>query len=246
MNKPASAKALGSVKPAASSVKPAAMPVSSSPNRDGGPLETNINTDLQSLIQFEVPFASKAEVIDLFEKIAEAYLNHTVIEVRPSGSAPFENDAEKYFRVAEIEFYLNDYQQHKDTFTHGDAMQKTTGNWYFHKLGKSYKAGSYKGLDLSIGKGEGIAAGGILLRSMIPLTLAPSSTADRMVFTEDSRNKSEFVQGPCNCVDRILEETKPEGSKDRFGIAELVDSADFNLDVFDSQSCFHLLCSTPE
>ena len=26
----------------------------------------------------------------------------------------------------------------------------------------------------------------------------------------------------------------------------MVGSADFNLDVFDSQSCFHLLCSTPE
>ena len=120
--------------------------------------------------------SSKADYLDLFDKIAEAYLNHTVLEVRPTGSSQADQKS-KYFRVAEIEFYLNDYRVHKDTFTHGDPMQKQTGKWYFHKFGNSYKAGTYKGLDVAIGKGEGVAAGGILLRSLMPVTLSNTSTA---------------------------------------------------------------------
>ena len=66
--------------------------------------------------------ASKTDYEELFAKIAEAYLNHTVLKVRPSGTDT--QEVAKYFRVAEIEFYLNDYSTHKDTFTHGDPMQK--------------------------------------------------------------------------------------------------------------------------
>ena len=117
---------------------------------------------------------SKADYLDLFDKIAEAYLNHTVLEVRPTGSQAQKN---MYFRVSEIEFYLNDYRVHKDTFTHGDPMQKQTGKWYFHKFGNSYRSGTYKGLDVAIGKGEEVAAGGILLRSLMPVTLSNTSTA---------------------------------------------------------------------
>ena len=101
-------------------------------------------------------------------------------------------------------------------------------------------------MDVSIGKGEGVAVGGILLRSLMPLKFAASSTAEKMVFTQDSRNKSEFIEGPCNCVNRLLVETRPEEFKGSFEIIDLVDREDFNLDIFDSQSCLHLLCNTPE
>lgn len=127
----------------------------------------------------------------------------------------------KYFRVSEIEFYLNDYGEHKDTFTHGDAMQKQTAKWYFHKFGNSYRGGTYKGLDVAIGKGEGKAAGGILLRSLMPLNLTPSSTDSNLVFT-NRNDKASFVEGPCNCVNRILKEAGPEESKAPFDIVDLV------------------------
>ena len=78
-------------------------------------------------------------------------------------------DNEKsYYRVGEIEYYFNDYKVHKDTFTHGDKMQRETGKWYFHKFGSSYKSGTYMGLDLAFGKGEK-AIGGILMRSLMPV-----------------------------------------------------------------------------
>lgn len=73
--------------------------------------------NLQSLLNFEVPKASISEYETMFGEIANAYLNHTVLEVRSSGSA-----SSSYFRVSEIEFYLNDYKVHKDTFTHGSSM----------------------------------------------------------------------------------------------------------------------------
>ena len=63
--------------------------------------------------------ATKSDYEKLFAKIADAYLNHTVLRVRPSGA---DTCSAKYFRVAEIEFYFNDYGVHKDTFTHGDTM----------------------------------------------------------------------------------------------------------------------------
>lgn len=170
-----------------------------------------------------------------------------MLEVKPSGSSL--PSASKYFRVAEIEFYLNDYAEagHKDTFTHGDPMQKQTGKWYFHKFGNSYKAGTYKGVDISIGKGEGVAAGGILLRSLMPLTLATTSTAETLTFHHDSRGKSQFIEGPCNCVNRLLAESRPEEHKEpNFDIINLVGMPDFDLDIFNDDSCLHLLCSTPE
>mmetsp|Transcript_40052 Transcript_40052/g.52457 ORF Transcript_40052/g.52457 Transcript_40052/m.52457 type:complete len:210 (-) Transcript_40052:646-1275(-) len=149
------------IKPPFTSVKKASVkPEAASETAQG---EKNLRT----LLNFQVPMGSVSDYEKLFADIAEAYLNHTVLEVRPCGSRNA-----KYFRVAEIEFYLNDYKVHKDTFTHGDSMQKQTGKWYFHKFGNSYRSGTYKGLDVAIGKGDKVAAGGILLRSLMPLTMA--------------------------------------------------------------------------
>ena len=78
---------------------------------------------MQTLLNYVAPLPSVESYRCLFASIAEAYLNHTVLAVRPSGSSSSEA-ATKYFRVGEIEFYLNDYGVHKDTFTHGDTLQK--------------------------------------------------------------------------------------------------------------------------
>lgn len=67
-----------------------------------------------------------------------------------------------------------------------------------------------------------------------------------MSFTNGT-DKSAFVEGPCNCVNRILQEMKPqEESKSTFDIVDLVARPDFSLDVFNADSCMHLLCDTPE
>ena len=71
--------------------------------------------------------------------------------------------------MCEIEFYLNT-KEHQDTFTHGDQMQHENAKWYFHKVGGTYKSGSYKGLDLSFGKHSAI--GGILIRALMRVKVA--------------------------------------------------------------------------
>lgn len=71
--------------------------------------------------------------------------------------------------MCEIEFYLN-CEGHKDTFTHGDTLQHENAKWYFHKMGGNYKAGSYKGLDLTFGH-RGSTIGGILIRSLMPVDI---------------------------------------------------------------------------
>ena len=85
------------------------------------------------------------------------------------------------------------------------------------------------GLDLAFGKGDK-AAGGILLRSLIPALVTQGKKGEKIA--RNSELKSDFIEGPCNCVKKILETTKPSGYKD-FGIADLVEQEDFCLDAFD-------------
>lgn len=100
--------------------------------------------------------STKEEIEDHFAKVANQLLNGHVLWINS-----------KPFRLLEIEFYLNS-KNHPDTFTHGDPQQSKRGEWYFHKQGKNYKSGTYKGLDIAFGQGDA-SRGGILLRAMIPL-----------------------------------------------------------------------------
>lgn len=73
----------------------------------------------------------------------------------------------------------------EDVFTHGDAQQKVTGSFYFHKSGpNSYKGGTYKGLDLVFGTEA--CFGGVLIRSIVDVAT------------------NEVTSGPCLCVDLLL------------------------------------------
>ncbi len=89
-------------------------------------------------------------------------------------------------RLVEIEFYF-DSEAHPDPFTHRHPEQAHSGRWYFHRIGASYRGGSFKGLDLTLG--DGVAHGGILLRSLE----APGGR---------------LVVGPSLCVDYLLEATR--------------------------------------
>jgi len=88
------------------------------------------------------------------------------------------------FQICEIEFYINT-ESHPDTYTHGDILQKTFGKIYFHRMnGKSYKGGTFKGVDLTFGNENMFF--GILIRSMYDI------------------NNNTMICGPCNCVNMIL------------------------------------------
>ena len=86
---------------------------------------------------------------------------------------------ENIIRIAEAEYY-----PWSDSFCHKNEKQKETCTFYVHRFGHSstnaYKAGTYKGLDIT-------CQGGILIRSII---------------VEDK-----LIEGPCLCVDYILKIT---------------------------------------
>ena len=54
------------------------------------------------------------------------------------------------------------FRSHSKLYT-----QKELGKWYFHKTGKGYKGGTYKGVDLAFGQHGSHA--GCLLRAIEPL-----------------------------------------------------------------------------
>jgi len=109
--------------------------------------------------------------------------------------------------IVEIEFYLND-NFHPDPFAHQDEHQSSPGKFYFHRQnGKSYKGGTYKGLDITFrleNSGEP-CYGGILIRSI--------------------KYKDQFIEGPCKVVDFILAKTKKEN------ITELIGDLDAPVSV---------------
>ncbi len=70
---------------------------------------------------------------------------------------------EKY-QIFEIEFYVNDYKIHLDTFTQGLTAEKSAGKWLIEKLGR--------GNQLMLTIGEAVqkgACGSVLIRSVVPL-----------------------------------------------------------------------------
>jgi len=114
------------------------------------------------------------EFEEQFDRIAGHLLNDCVFFV---GGIPH--------RLTEVEFYCNGYN-HPDHFAHGNPQQKTRGKWYFHMSGKSFRNGSFKGLDLTFG--EDSCFGGILLRGLESL-------------------EGDYVDGPSLLVDRVLQLT---------------------------------------
>ena len=89
------------------------------------------------------------------------------------------------YRFAELEiYYWGD--GHRDPFAHRDPVQAHNGRWYFHRTGGQYRAGSFKGLDLTFGDGD--ARVGVLIRTLV----APDGTV---------------IDGPSLTVDHLLART---------------------------------------
>jgi hypothetical protein len=92
------------------------------------------------------------------------------------------------FNLLEVEVYCRDDREvpmFVDPFAHGDPMQKRPRCFYFHKQGKGYRGGTYKGLDFTFGCAN--VYGGLLIRSI-------QNTETNVV-----------ICGPSLCVDAILE-----------------------------------------
>lgn len=121
-----------------------------------------------------------------FERIAEQLLRRTSLSI---AGEPHE--------LCEVEFYLHG-DAHPDPFTHNQAIQRSSGRWYFHRAGESYRGGTYKGLDITFGPAD--VFGGILIRSL----LTPEGT---------------LINGSSLCVDYLLERT---GHADVAGLAAAV------------------------
>jgi hypothetical protein len=109
-----------------------------------------------------------------FPAIAETLLNRVILLV--GGDA---------YRIAEVEGYLYSVD-HADPFTHRNPIQHEFGPWYFHRQGESYRGGTFKGLDLSLGDGHSTL--GFLIRSIV----APDDT---------------LIGGPCLVVHHLLSRT---------------------------------------
>lgn len=112
-----------------------------------------------------------------FTTLAQQFLNQTYLAI-----------AGENHRIVEIEFYYYNVK-HRDPFAHCHPLQLTENRWYFHRQGKSYRGGTFKGVDLTFGDDR--TYGGILLRSL--------EQAD-----------GSLVNGSCNCVNYMLQRTDYE------------------------------------
>jgi len=136
--------------------------------------------ELETILSLESKIYQEKSYHQIFTILAEKLLNHYCIIVN-----------QKPLRICEIEFYLKT-PKHQDIFTHCDKDQQIFNRWYFHRQnGKSYKSGTYKGLDLTFGysKQHNNIYGGILIRSIKDL------------------ETDKLIEGPCKVVDYILKLT---------------------------------------
>lgn len=127
------------------------------------------------------PDAPDEAFLPAFRNVAELLLTRATLV---AGTAAL--------RPTEIEFYYYG-GHHRDEFAHRDSTQERLAYWYFHRTGTSYRGGTYKGLDLTIGR-EGHARGGVLLRAAAPL-VPDAPRASR-------------IEGPSRLVDELLRLTQ--------------------------------------
>jgi hypothetical protein len=91
------------------------------------------------------------------------------------------------YRICEVEFYYN-AADHQDLYSHSHSDQTLKGYFHFHKFSNgTYKGGTWKGLDIVMGSEKPLAYFGILIRSL------------------EAIDTGEFIEGPCKCVNRMLE-----------------------------------------
>jgi hypothetical protein len=147
----------------------------------------------------------KNDIPGEIKKLASKLINDTRLVI----------DDEVYM-FGELEAYLSD-KNHIDPFVHCDLNQQTPFKWYFHKFnGKSYKGGSFKGMDLTFATQDKDGYCGMLVRSIHKL--------------DDNNKIVSTVEGPCNVVDYILKENNSNSVKDFV--------EDHGIDVFKNKKLY--------
>lgn len=113
-----------------------------------------------------------------FRPLADQILNSSVLSI-----------ADIKYRIIEIEMYLYS-EQHPDSYVHRHPDQKYPHHIYFHSMKKtlprSYKGGTFKGMDLTFGSEKEYF--GILIRGLLSL------------------ETGEAISGPSNVVTHILKQ----------------------------------------
>lgn len=126
---------------------------------------------------------SEAEVREVIDAIGRYLITHMAIVAHNPTS-----QITSKFLITEVELYCSDKQRmglHDDVFTHCDPLQEVAGCWYFHKMHGTYKAGTYKGLDVTFGM-AGFPCGA-LIRSV-----------------QRDLDGNDVVEGPSLVVDTLL------------------------------------------
>lgn len=124
------------------------------------------------------------------------------------------------YLIREIEFYIYS-DDFKDEYTHKHPQQLTKNQWYFHRTSKdNYRAGTFKGLDIT--RGNGSRYFGILIRSI------------------ENIDTKEFIQGPCNVVHELMKKSNIEGDLRSISVSKLVDMMK-TLDIYDDRNPFYLI-----
>jgi hypothetical protein len=118
----------------------------------------------------------------LFYECAEKFLNNSILQVK-----------NKRYRICEIEmYYYND--KHPDAYTHCDELQLEYNKFYPHRFkNKTYKAGTYKCMDIVYGDKNTKTFFGILIRSIKDIDA-------------DKDCEQIFFTGPCISVNEILKQ----------------------------------------
>lgn len=143
--------------------------------------QEGICTDkLEDLMNFKLNDKMTPEdFFPIFTNISDKILNGCALVAKKGSEI-------RLYRIIEIEFYCKHEKLHNDNFTHQSEDQLDMLEWYFHKYATNYKAGTYKGLDISFGRRDPKMYGGILIRSIQDI----SSTT--------------FIEGSCNIVKHIF------------------------------------------
>lgn len=120
--------------------------------------------------------------------LADKFINHTALSINGF-----------LYKFSEIEFYLKK-DDHNDEFTHGHEDQLQYGYFYFHRTsnGKSYKGGTFKGMDITLGRPN--IYFGVLIRAIYPVD-----------------DKDDIICGPSCTVSHILKENFCDKVKDFIG-----------------------------
>jgi len=140
-----------------------------------------------------------ADVMRVHYDVASFLTNDVVVAARNAADGKV-----KYYRVAEVELYVTHKSLHNDPFTHADPLQRESGLWYFHRKGGSFKAGSFKGLDVTYGTPQ--CPCGALIRSLVRMprfddaALKGSTVAPVL----SSPMKEHLIDGPSLVVDELL------------------------------------------